>query len=58
VILNKTYIPFDRWNTRQTLYQWATNDNIPMSPKFAELTDALQWIKDHDESKETNQKTV
>ena len=50
MILNKTYIPFDKWNTRQTLYQWATNDNIPMSPKFAELTDALQWIIKHDET--------
>jgi hypothetical protein len=51
VILNKTYIPFDKWNTRQTLYQWATNDNIPMSPKYTDLTDALNWIIEYDQNK-------
>ena len=39
-------------------YQWATNNNSPVSPVFEDITDALQWIIDHDESKETNQKTV
>jgi hypothetical protein len=39
-------------------YQWATNDNIPVSPIFDDITDALTWIIKHDESKETNQKTV
>jgi hypothetical protein len=62
VILNKTYAPSARWDetanrwdtTKQTTYQWLCNKNKPSSPKYNDITDALQWIIDHDESKETD----
>ena len=64
MILKKTYNPSARWDkttnrwdtTHQTNYQWATNKNKTVSPKYNNITDALTWIINHDESKKTNQK--
>lgn len=39
-------------------YRWCNNENKPESDWFYDITDALTWIIKHDESKETNQKTV
>jgi len=66
LILNKSHDRTAKWDKESNKwdiadrlkYQWATNKNSPMSPQYEELTDALNWIIDHDESKETNQKTV
>lgn len=61
LILNKTHDRTAKWDASNNcwnvadrpIYQWDT-----ISPQYEELTDALNWIIDHDESKETNQKTV
>ena len=38
-------------------YQWTDINDQPVSD-WMDLDNALQWIKEHDESKEINQKNV
>jgi len=49
----------NRWDIgEKKKYRWCSNKNRPESDWFYDITDALNWIKEYDESKETNQKTV
>jgi hypothetical protein len=67
MILNKVYDTTakwdkdnNKWNVSKRLkyYQWNDNNNQPVSPEYEDLEQALKWIKEHDESKETNQKVI
>jgi hypothetical protein len=49
----------NRWDVgNKKKYRWNNHKNKPESDWFYDITDALTWIINHDESKETNQKTV
>ena len=57
MVLNKTYnrtakwdIEKYRWRIGETnLYQWYTNEEQSASPIYSDLTEALQWIIQHDQ---------
>ena len=61
MVLNKRNIPTARWdhdNNKWCLdnvytYQWTTIDDVPVSD-WMDFDNALIWIKEHDESKETS----
>jgi hypothetical protein len=49
----------NRWDVgNKKKFRWCSTKNKPESDWFYDITDALTWIINHDESKETNQKTV
>ena len=58
MVLNKTYnrtakwdVESNRWRIGETtLYQWQTNEEKSASPIYSSLTEALQWIIQHDEN--------
>jgi len=52
MILNKIH------NNSSIKYQWNDMNNQPVSPEYEDIEQALKWIKEHDESKETNQKVI
>ena len=45
------------WVGESITYQWTDSRNRPVSG-WMNFDNALLWIKEHDENKETNQKTV
>jgi len=58
MVLNKTYnrtakwdVESNRWRIGETtLYQWYNNEEQSISPIYSDLTEALQWIIQHDEN--------
>jgi hypothetical protein len=47
----------NKWSVGTLEYQWTDMKNKSISP-WMSLDDALKWIKEHDESKETSKETV
>ena len=66
MILNKIYHTSAKWDktnnkwdiAERLRYQWSTIKNKPVSPEYKDIEQALEWIKEHDESKRTNQKVI
>jgi hypothetical protein len=58
MVLNKTYNRTAKWDVEKyrwrigetNLYQWYTNEEQSISPIYSDLTEAIQWIIQHDEN--------